>query len=191
MFYLEWSAATTETTTKASSEASGGSTAWTASPAAWSARTIGTTRAFTPASSTASVIASAEEVQTVTDVQHGIAGNGVDFLVSPTVGVDGTCKVGLFAQDVVPLQHHSKHLALEEAVRQLSIPQQFVGIQRLVVVAASAKTVEIGREAGTPRKGDARVATVVVIPRGKVVRCLQTILCMGIGSAAVQRHVEP
>ena len=119
-------------------------------------------------------------------MKHGVGGDGIDLLVAPAIGVDGTCEVGLFAQDIVPLQHDGKHLAPEEAVRQLGVPQQFVGIERLVVEAASAKTMEIGGETGTPREGDARVATIVEVPRGKVVRGLQAIVGMGIGDATIQ-----
>ena len=67
-----------------------------------SARTVGTTRAIAPASASStvvatSIIATTEEVQTVADVQHSVAGDGINLLIAPAVGIDGSSKVGLFA----------------------------------------------------------------------------------------------
>ena len=55
-------------------------------------------------------------------MQHGIAGDGVDLLVAPSIGIDCTSEVGLLVQNVVPLQHNGELLATQETVRQLGIP---------------------------------------------------------------------
>ena len=49
----------------------------------------------------------------------------------------------------------------------------------------------VGREVGAPREGDAGVGTIREVPRGEVVRGLQTVFGMCIGGTAVEREIEP
>ncbi len=79
-------------------------------------------------------------------MENGIRGNGVNLLVTPAVSIDGTTEVGLLVQDIIPLQHHGEGLAAQETIAQLRIPNQFVGVQRSIGIAALAIYVEIGRE---------------------------------------------
>ena len=113
-------------------------------------------------------VTTSKEIQTVTDVKHSVRSDSVDFLVAPTVGVDGTTEVRLFVENVVPLEHHGEFLALEETLRELGIPQQLVGVERRIAIAALAVHVHVGREVGTPGEGDLRVATVVEVPRFQI-----------------------
>ena len=124
-------------------------------------------------------------------MQHGIRRDGIHLLVAPAVGIDGTREGGLLVQDVVPLQHDGERLRAQEAVRQLGVPQQLVGVQRLVGIAALAEHVEVGREVGTPRERNLGVAAVREVPRCQVVRGLQPVLGTGEGGACIQRDAEP
>ena len=102
---------------------------------AWAATAWGTEIAAAPATATAAAsavsaatsatteitalpVASSisKEVQAITDVQHGIAGDGIHLTVCPTVGIDGAREVGLLVQDIVPLEHHGEFLATQEGV---------------------------------------------------------------------------
>ena len=76
-------------------------------------------------------------------------------------------------------------------MRELGIPEQLVGIERLVRIAALAKHVDIGGEVGPPREGNLGVATIGEIPRSEVVGGLQTVIGAGIGGTAIERDAEP
>ena len=133
--------ATTEATTAATREAA------TAASTAASAATA--TGAFVVATATATpsaAAAAAEEVHAVADVEHGIGGDGVDFAVGPAVGVDGTGEVGLLVENVVPLKHDGEYLATEEAVAELCVPDELVGVECLVGITTLAVAMEVGRE---------------------------------------------
>ena len=90
----------------------------TASEAAWtSART--TSRSGTAArtaSEAEGILTAAKQVQTVDDMQHAIAGDGVVFGISATHRRDGTAEGGLLVQDVVELQGDGEGLTLEESL---------------------------------------------------------------------------
>ncbi len=154
-----------------------------------------TLETFTVAAKTASgastAIATAEEVQTVAHMEHGIRRDGVHLLVAPAVGIDGAAEVGLFVQDVIPLQHDGELLAAQEALTQLCVPYQLVGVQCLVAVSALTETVEVGAQVHSPRECDAGVAAIAEVPRGEVARGLQAVLCVSVGQPSVQRDVEP
>ena len=102
-------------------------------------------------------------------MQHGIAGDGVDLLVAPAVGINGSREGGLLAQDVVPPQHDGQWFATQETLRQLHVPYHLVGIQGLVAIAALAEHVEVGAQVGTPWEGYLRVAAIREVPRRQVV----------------------
>ena len=123
-------------------------------------------------------------------MQHGIARDGVHLAVGPAVGRHVGRQVGLLVQDVVPLQHHSEFLATQEGLRELGVPQEFVGIHRLVGIASLAEHVEVGSKFHAPIETDVRVTTVLEVPGGKVVRCLQAVLSAGIRRTTVEREVE-
>ena len=93
-------------------------------------------------------------------------------------------------QNVVPLQHYREPTSAQEGLRELGIPQELVGIHRLVGITAFAEHVEVGCEFHAPIKADVRVTTILEIPGRKVVRGLQTILCTGIRRTTVEREVN-
>ena len=70
-----------------------------------------------PAATTAEgILAAAEQVQAVDDMQHAIAGDGVVFGIGAPHRRDGTAEGGLLVQDVVELQGDGEGLTLEESL---------------------------------------------------------------------------
>ena len=88
------------------------------------------------------------------------------------------------------MQHHRELLATQESLGELGIPQQFVGVHRLIGVTAFAEHVEIGGQFHAPIKADVRVTTILEVPGRQVVRGLQAVLGAGIGCTTVEREVE-
>ena len=83
-----------------------GTSAWTTTRSA-AART---------ASEAEGILTASKEVQTVDDMQHAVAGDGVVFGIGAPHRRDGTAEGGLPVQDVVELQGDSKGLALKESL---------------------------------------------------------------------------
>ena len=54
-------------------------------------------------------------------------------------------------------------------MRELCIPDHFIGVQSLIAIASLAVHVEVCNQTGTPREGDVRVATVLEVPGAQVV----------------------
>ena len=76
-------------------------------------------------------------------MDHGIGCDGIHFTVCPSVGSDITCEVRLFMEDIIPLEHDYQFLASQESMRQLCVPDKFIGIQRLVTIASFAEHVDV------------------------------------------------
>ena len=155
----------------------------------------------TAETATTSAAAASKEVQTIAHMKHRIAGDGVHFLVAPSVGIDGTAEIGLLMQDVIPLQHHRECLSTQEAIAQLGIPYQLIGVERSIAVSALAIAMEVGRKDG-PRRSipwaagkliqvDACIATIVEVPSGEVTAGLQSVLRACVCDTRIQREVPP
>ena len=71
---------------------------------------------------------SAEHVETVANVEHGIGVNAIILGVATTGGVHPAFIVGLLAEQVVEVECYDERLVLQEWFRYLSVPQQFVGV---------------------------------------------------------------
>ena len=94
-------------------------------------------------------------------------------------------------QDVVELESDGERLALEEALGQLSVPDQFVGVHRRVAVAAAARHIEIGRQLHAPRQLCGGVESVGEVPRILITLRLELVATKGIAHVAVQLHLQP
>ena len=92
--------ATTGTTSEATSEASATRTA----SAEASTTTTGTARTTRTTKATATVLKASKEVQTIDDVNHSVAGDGVILCIVARQGCDGTAEGGLLVQDIVELE---------------------------------------------------------------------------------------
>ncbi len=62
------------------------------------------------------ILTASEEVQTVDDVHHAVAGDGVVFGIGATHRRDGAAEGGLLMQDVIELQGDGEGLTLEETL---------------------------------------------------------------------------
>ena len=71
-------------------------------------------------------------------------------------------------------------------MRKLGIPDEFISVQALVAIATLAIDVEIGREVGTPREGDLRIAAIVEVPGRQVVRGLKPVLSTGVCGPCIE-----
>lgn len=131
------STATAEATTKAASAAATSEATTIASLTATLAVTFAATKAAT-------IRGTAKEIQTIANVEHSVRSNSIDFAVGPAISIDRTTEIGLFTQDIVPLQHDCKLLATQEAIRELRVPDELVGVQRGIGIAALAVDVEVG-----------------------------------------------
>ena len=89
-------------------------------------------------------------------------------------------------QDIIPLQHHGQRFSTQEAVRQLGVPDQLIGIERRIAIASFTEHVEVGREVAAPREGHSGVTTILEVPGRQVVRGLQTVLRTGVGGSSVE-----
>ena len=94
-------------------------------------------------------------------------------------------------QNVVPLQHDHQFLSLQESVRELCVPDNLVGVERLVAIASFAVNVDVGGKVAAPGEGNPGVAAVGEVPCGEVVRRLQLVLRMSVGGVGVEREVQP
>ena len=94
--------ATTGTTSEATTEASATGTATAESTTATT--TARTARATRTAKATTTVLKASKEVQTIDDVNHSIAGDGVILSIIARRGSDGTAEGRLLVQDVVELK---------------------------------------------------------------------------------------
>ena len=94
-------------------------------------------------------------------------------------------------EDIVELQRDGEGLALEEALRQLGIPDELVGVHRGIVVATTALHVHIGGEGGTPGGSDAYHTAIGELPRVEVVVLLQVVTRTGIADRTVELDLEP
>ena len=76
-------------------------------------------------------------------------------------------------------------------MRELGIPNQLIGVECLVAIAALAIHVDVCGEVAAPRDGDLCVPAIIEIPRGEVAGCLQAVLGTGVSGTAIERETEP
>ena len=89
-------------------------------------------------------------------------------------------------QDVVELERDGKGVTLEETLGKLCVPDQFVGVHRVVGITATALHVQVRGERGAPGSRDTDHATIGELPGVEVIIGLQLAARTGI----VQRTVE-
>ena len=117
-------------------------------------------RSATGASETGTMIAhilSAENIQPIDNVQHGITVDTVVPRIAAPHGIDRTTEIAFVAQDIVELKRECQILLPQEALRQLRIPHQLVRIHRSVAETAPAVFMQIGGEARSPRRVERNV----------------------------------
>ena len=136
--------ATTGTTSEATTEASATGTATAESTTATT--TARTARATRTAKATTTVLKASKEIQTIDDMNHTIAGDGVILGITALGSGDDMADGGLLMQDVVELERDGEGLTLEETLRHLGIPDEFVGVHRVVSIATTALHIQVRGE---------------------------------------------
>ena len=89
-------------------------------------------------------VAVANEVETVDEVEHDVAVDAVAVGVAVACGADVAVDVALLAKDVVELQADSSGILTEEALGNLCVPEQLVGVELCAAVATTAVHVDVG-----------------------------------------------
>ena len=92
-------------------------------------------------------------VQTIHDVQEGVAGCDVVPRLGAALGVDGTADVGEIAEEVKAVEH-TDEVAVEETLGEAGVPNKFVGVHGMVGVTSSGVHGEVGGELQAPWQFD-------------------------------------
>ena len=89
-------------------------------------------------------------------------------------------------ENVIELERDGKSIALEEALRDLGVPNQFIGVHRVVGISAAALHGQISGKCRAPRSSDTHHAAISVLPSVEVVFGLQFAAC----TVIVERTAE-
>ena len=79
----------------------------------------------------------AEQVEAIAHVQHGITIDAVVLRIAAPRCAHPSLKVALLSEQVVKVERYDECLALEERLGYLSVPYQFIGVRGRIVVTAS------------------------------------------------------
>ena len=101
-------------------------------------------------------------VQSVDNVQQGVAGRDIAPRLDAALGVDCSVDVGEVAEEVEAVEH-TDEVAVKETFGQTSIPDKFVCIHCVVCVAMAGVHSEVGGELETPRQFDLSGEAVVEV----------------------------
>ena len=133
----------------------------------------------------------AKEVEPVDEVEHGEAVDAVILRVAAAHCRHCAAEIALVCEDVIELQRDGEGFALEEALRHLCVPHEFVGVHGVVAVAAPAVLVKVGGEGGAPGTGDVHCAAVGKLPCVEVCGLLKVVARVHVLQRAVEFHLEP
>ena len=132
-----------------------------------------------------------DDIQSVDDVEHGIRVDAVVLGIGTGHGSKGTAQGALLVQQVVELDHHGEGFALEEALRELGVPNQFVGVHRIVAVSSSAALAQVCAQAHAPGHGGCDARSVRELPGVHVARCLKLVAGMVVVECSVEVDLKP
>ena len=71
-------------------------------------------------------------------MKHSVVGDSVILGIAALHGIEDAADSRLLVQDVVELEGNGESISLEERLRQLGIPQQFVSVHRSIVITTTA-----------------------------------------------------
>ena len=163
--------------------ASAGLTTWT--------HTIRSLRAPHRIAHISASLTAAKDVHAIGDAQQGVACDSICPSIRARVGRDIPAEVALLGQYVIEAQHHYKFSALQESLRYLSIPYEFIGVHRSIVEASSAVHPEVAREPHSPRSLHLNVHAIIEAPGIEVTLGLQHVARMLIAQMPTGRDIEP
>ena len=124
-------------------------------------------------------------------MEHGVVGNGVVLGIAALLCGEHTADSRLLVQDVVELQGDGEGIALEEALGELCVPDELVGVHGVVVITTTALHVHVGGDGGAPRSVDAYHAAIGERPGVEVVGRLELAAVALIVDRTVQLDFEP
>ena len=102
----------------------------------------------------------AENIQLVEEVNHKVTVYSVRPAVPSHLSIDTAADVALLMQYVEQLQAQSSSIAGQKALRNLGIPNKFVGVHGMVVKAATAIHGHVCRNSHIPRGVNLQIATI-------------------------------
>lgn len=101
-------------------------------------------------------------------MKHSVRSNGIHFAVSPSIGINCPREIGLPVENVVPLEHDGEFSSSKEALRDLSVPYQFVSIECLVAVSSFGVHMDICIDVCSPWEFNAGIKSIGMVPRSEV-----------------------
>ena len=96
-----------------------------------------TTRTARTARTTLTCLLASKEIQAIYHMQHRIAVDGIILRIRTGCGRNGTRESALLTKNIVELKHHGQRLALQETLRELSIPYILISIHAAVVISTA------------------------------------------------------
>ena len=96
-----------------------------------------TTRTTRTARTTLTCLLASEEIQAIYHMEHRIAVDGIILGIRTGCSRDGTREGALLAEDIVELKHDGQWLALQETLRELSIPYKLISIHAAVIISTA------------------------------------------------------
>ena len=124
-------------------------------------------------------------------MKHGIGVDTVVLGIATGVGVDPTLEVALLLEQVVEIECHDEGLALEEGLGDLSVPDEFVGVHRRVVISPTAVFADVGADLEPCRQTQQDLSAVAELPRIEVGIGLQLVACVLVVDVSIECHFQP
>lgn len=120
-------------------------------------------------------VLSAEDVEAIDEMYEEITVDAVEPGITSHLRCDAAADTVLLVEQVIELNAEGGAL-VEEGLRQLQVPYQFIGIHAGIIVSASAVHGHIGGDAGIPRGGILQTGTIIETVSLHVGLCLETAL---------------
>ena len=108
-------------------------------------------------------------------MEHGVAVDAVVLCVAASRSAHPSVEVALLTEQVAEVLGYDKGLALEECLGYLSVPNQFVGVGRWVVVSASAMFANIGADLEPCGKPEEHLPSIAELPSVEIIVGLQLV----------------
>ena len=124
-------------------------------------------------------------------MEHGIGVDAVVLGIATGVSVNPTLEVALLLEQVVEIECHDEGLALEEGLGDLSVPDEFVGVHRRVVISPTAVFADVGADLEPCRQTQQDLSAVAELPGIEVGIGLQLVACVLVGDVSVEGHFQP
>ena len=104
----------------------------------WTTTEVWTTiRSSRTARTTLTSLLASEEIQAIYHMEHRIAVDGIILRIRTGCGRNGTRESALLTKDIVELEHNGQWLALQETLRELSIPYILISIHAAVIISTA------------------------------------------------------